>query len=149
MDNKIELGKIIGVFGTKGQFKALLHYNKPSWIKIGAYAGDGIEIKVDIYPYKSKANMCIVSSGENNLLNMTIWQYRENLPLQPDLIYANDILGSDMLYEGEIIGSLVAIHEVADQDVFECSNGEFFHEHHIDEMSEHQIFLNKNSREFE
>ncbi len=131
---ELELGRVSGVFGFKGELRLFLHnpetdsFDEPRRVVLLRPDGARFEATLSVRPGAGKRLLGWVEGVEGEdaakaLMEWTILVARSDLPEPDDGFYVSDVLGWPVFVGDHKVGTVTGIHATDGDDVLEVGGG--------------------------
>lgn len=131
---ELELGRVSGVFGFKGELRLFLHnpdtdsFDEPRRVVLLRPDGARFEAVLSARPGAGKRILGWVEGSEgeeaaNALVGWTILVARADLPEPDEGFYVSDVLGWPVFVGERQVGTVTGIHATDGDDVLEIGGG--------------------------
>jgi 16S rRNA processing protein RimM len=129
------LGRVVGIFGVRGEFKILATSIGADALKAGlattlrfldgrqALFADLDRIRPHKRTFVAKIGGIDTADGAQALIDATIWARRDAVALSDDEYFDEDLIGCRLVEGERTLGVVVAIHHYPAQDVLELEGG--------------------------
>lgn len=130
-EDLLELGRISGVFGVRGEVRLFLHnrdsdlLDDPRTVLMKGPGGESREIRLRARPGAGGriiGRIDGLTSREEAaaLKDWTLWIPRAQLPkLDDDEFYIHMVLGAEVVVDGVVVGTVKQVHSTGPNEIFE------------------------------